>query len=168
MPNQKKVFTVQNLAEKVKQAKGLVLTDYSGLNVGQINQLRDEVKKAGGEYEVVKNNLLCLATKNSPLSLAALEGPTAALWIYQSDPAPLKALDKFIQQAELPKIKLGFWEGATISEEKISQLANLPGLNELRAKAVAVLLSPIAGLANALNWNIRKLILVLKNKQEIN
>lgn len=162
MPSQKNIFAVANLAEKVKQAKGMILTDYTGLNVSQISELRAEVKKAGGEYEVIKNNLLCLAIKSSPLPTAKLTGPTAALWVYESDPAPIKALSEFISKTELPKIKLGFWNGETLSEERIQTLANLPGLNELHSQLVNLLLSPIAGLTNALNWNLRKLILVLK------
>lgn len=165
MPNQKKIFTVANLAEKIKQAKGLILTDYAGLNVDQLGQLRVNIKQAGGEYEVVKNRLLQLAAKGSTISLAPLSGPTAALWIYKTDPAPLKALDQFIQETTLPKIKWGFWDGQELSEEKIQTLARLPGLAELRQKLIGNLLLPLAGLTNALNWNIKKLILVLKNKK---
>jgi len=164
MPNTKKIFTVQNLAEKFKQAKGLVLTNYSGLNVSQINDLRKEIKKAGGEFEVVKNNLIRLATQDSQLPTTdwQLTGPTAALWIYNQDLSPLKILNNFIKQTELPKIKFGFWEGEKISEEKISQLANLPGIDQLRAQLLASLQSPTFRLANALSWNLKKLILVLK------
>jgi len=166
MPNTKKIFTVQNLAEKLKQAKGVILTDYSGLNVSQINNLRKEIKKAGGEFEVVKNNLIRLAAQNSQLVTTdwQLTGPTAALWIYNQDLSPLKILDNFIKQTELPKIKFGFWEGEVLEKEKISQLANLPGIDQLRAQLLASLQSPTFRLANALSWNLKKLILVLKAK----
>jgi len=166
MPNQKKFLTVDNLAAKFKQAKGLILTDYSGLKVDQINQLRAEIKKVGGEYEVIKNTLLTLAAKNNLQFDEPLSGPTAALWLYNDDPNPIKALDKFAKESGLPKVKLGFWQGAMISKEKISELASLPSLDELHAKLIGNLLSPISGLANALNWNINKLILVLKAKSE--
>jgi len=111
MPNTKKIFTVQNLAEKFKQAKGLILTDYSGLSVSQINSLRNKIKKAGGEFEVVKNTLVCLAAKSSKLqaSVSQITGPTAALWLYEENLSPLKELSNFIKQTELPKIKFGFW-----------------------------------------------------------
>jgi len=166
MPNTKKIFTVQNLAEKFKQANGVVLTDYSGLDVSQVNDLRKEIKKAGGEFEVVKNNLLRLAAQNSQSSNNdwRLSGPTAALWIYNQDLSPLKTLNNFIKQTELPKIKFGFWEGEKISEEKITQLANLPGIDQLRAQLLASLQSPAFRLANSLSWNLKKLILVLKAK----
>lgn len=164
MAKTKKIFTVQNLAEKFKQAKGVVLTDYSGLNVSQINDLRKEIKKAGGEFEVVKNTLICLAAESSKFQAPSskLTGPTAALWIYSEDFSPLKILDNFIRQNELPKIKFGFWEGEEIGKERISELANLPGIDQLRGQLLAFLQSPTSRLANALSWNLKKLTLVLK------
>lgn len=157
MPSTKKIITVQNLAEKVKQAKALILTDYAGLKVSQINELRTELKKAGAEYEVVKNNLLSLALKSEPLT-----GPTAALWVYQADDiTPLKTLAAFIKKNELPKIKLGFWEKELISAEKVMQLASLPSLSELQAKLVGMLNSPINRVVYSLNWNLKKLLLIL-------
>jgi len=161
MVPQRKLLTVDNLAEKIKQAKAMILSDYSGLNVAQISELRRDVKKAGGEFEVVKNTLLRLAAKDISLDLT---GPTACLWLYQEDLTPLKALNTFIKKADLPKIKFGFWQGQPITLEKIKELANLPGLEELKAKLVAVLQSPFYGLHSGLNGNIRKLVYILKVK----
>jgi len=166
MVPQRKIFTVENLVAKLKQAKSLILTDYQGLDVAQMTELRREVKQAGGEFEVVKNTLLQLAAKeaNFQLSDSALTGPTAALWIYQEDPAPLKVLESFIKKTELPKIKFGFWNGQLLSSEKIKELAALPGLAELRAKLVGRLQSPPFGLVNALSWNLKKLVFILRAK----
>jgi len=164
MPSTKKIFTVQNLEEKFKQAKGLILADYSGLSVEQLNKLRGEIKKAGGEFEVTKNTLLRLAAKNSQFSISnfQLEGPTAALWLYNQDFSPLRVLDNFIKQTEMPKIKFGFWEGEKLSLERITELANLPGIEQLRRQLLAFLTFPTSRLANILSWNLKKLILVLK------
>lgn len=168
MATQKKVFTVDNLTEKLKQAKALILADYSGLKVSQINGLRAEIKKAGGEFEVIKNTLLCLAAKNSESRIQNLElsGPTVALWIYEEDITPLKNLYAFIKKNELPKLKLGFWNGEQITVERIEQLANLPSLEQLRANLVGQLKSPLCHLHRSLNWNIQKLVLVLKKGGE--
>lgn len=164
MPTQRKIFTVQNLTEKFKQAKALVLADYQGLNVAQINQLRAEVKKAGGEFEVIKNRLLHLAAKQTkhPVLKTKLEGPTAVLWIYSDDPTPLKAIDSFIKKTDQPKIKFGFWEGEPISIKRIKELASLPTRAELEAKLVGLIQSPIFDLTFALNWNLKKLLLTIK------
>jgi len=168
MKKTQKVFTIDNLKEKVKQSKALILTDYSGLNVEKINELRFSIKKAGGEYEVVKNNLLHLASKESQMEIEKdkLEGPTAALWIYEDNVSPLKELDKFIKKNEFPKIKLGFWDKELLSVEKIKELANLPGLEELQARLVAFLKAPMFGLAYTLKGNLNKLVYVLNAKKE--
>jgi len=171
MKRSQKIFTVDNLSEKLKQAKSLIFADYSGLKVNQINKLRQEIKKVGGEFEVIKNTLLRKASENARLPAGQgewriengkLEGPTVALWIYNDDIKPLKILDNFIKKNELPKIKFGFWNKEMINEEKIIQLANLPSLEELRAKFIGSLKSPLYRLTNALNCDIRKLVVILK------
>lgn len=166
MPTAKKILNVQNLAEKFKNAVGIILSDYSGLKVNQISELRREIKKTGAEFEVVKNSLLALAAKAGlPRKFAegeSLRGPTAALWIYQEDFSPLKALDTFIKKTELPKIKLGFWQGESITIERIKELASLPSLEQLQAKLVGTLQSPLFRLQHSLSGNLGKLIMIIK------
>jgi len=164
MKKSQKYFTVDNLKEKLKQAKALVLTDYSGLKVEQINQLRSAIKKAGGEFEVVKNTLLSKASQDNELKIDKdqLEGNTAALWLYSDDVAPLKAMEAFIKKNERPVVKFGFWDKSLIEVEKIKELANLPGLEELKGKLVNLLKSPFYTLTNNLKGNLNKLVFILK------
>lgn len=166
MKKSQKFFTVDNLKEKAKLAKALILTDYSGLNVEQINQLRTEIKKDGGEYEVVKNNLLKIATKETVLDLKEqkVDGVTAALWLYSDDVKPLKTLDAFIKKNERPVVKFGFWGKDLLDETKFKELASLPGLEELRGKLVGSLKSPLFILAYNLKFNLSKLVFILKAK----
>src|SRR4030042_5256326 len=166
MKKSQKFFTVDNLKEKLKADKALVLTDYSGLKVDQINQLRQEIKKSGGEFEVVKNTLLGKASTDSELKIekGKLEGNTAALWLYSDDLAPLKALAAFIKKNELPKLKFGFWDKGLIEAEKIQEVANLPSLIELKDKLVSFLKSPLSGLTYNLKGNLFKFVYLLKAK----
>jgi len=166
MKKSQKFLTVDNLSEKLKQAKSLIFADYSGLKVDQINKLRQEIKKVGGEFEVIKNTLLSKASQSGKWQIEneQLKGPTAALWIYNDELTPLKVLDNFIKKNELPKIKFGFWDKEMIDAEKITQLANLPGLEELRAKLVGFLKSPLSRLTTNLNGNLLKLLFLLKTK----
>lgn len=159
-----KVYTVQNLIEKLKQAKAVVLADYHGLNVSQLAELRQKVKNVGGEFEVVKNTLLNRAAEETKIKIEpeVLQGPTVALWAYEDQIAPLKALMDFIKVNDLPKIKFGLLNQVATPIERIKELASLPSREELRAKLVSTLQSPIYGLDNVLNWNVKKLILVLK------
>lgn len=166
MVPQKKIFTVQNLTQKLKDTKALVLADYQGLSVSQMADLRAQVKKAGGELEVVKNRLLGRAAKEAKVKITdeALTGPTAALWAWEDEIGPTKALYNFARDAGSPKIKFGIFEGKTISLERIKQLASLPTMEELRKRLLGTLQSPTFGLVNALNWNMNKLIVILKAK----
>lgn len=166
MVQQKKIFNVQNLAQKIKDSKAVYLTDYRGLGVGQLTQLRKAVKDAGGQLEVAKNRLFKLALKDSGKKIDAdeieLTGPTAILWANEDEISPLKALVKFAQENQLPTIKIGLFGHDLLSPDQVSQLAQIPSLQNLQAKLVGSLNSPIYGLAHALNWNLQKLTLTIK------
>lgn len=165
MPTTRKIFTVQNLTEKLKEAKAVVLADYQGLNMTQMAELRQTVKKAGGEFEVIKNTLLGRAVQEAKVAIdpQVLTGPTAALWSYKEDLAPLKALIKFVKEIELPKVKFGLWQKEPVSAERITYLASLPTKPELIAKLMGTLKSPTRGLSQALKWNLYQLVSVLRS-----
>ena len=166
MVKQDKVYTVQNLTEKLKQAKAVVLADYHGLKVSQMAELRQNIKKNGGEFEVIKNTLLDRAAEESQIKIEpdVLQGPTAVLWAYEDQISPLKTLVDFTKANDLPKIKFGLLDQVIIPVEKIKQLASLPSKEELKAKFVGVLQSPLYGLNQALSWNLKKLVFILKAK----
>jgi large subunit ribosomal protein L10 len=168
MTNQRKIFTVQNLTEKLKDAKSLILTDYRGLTVDQISELREKVKESGGELEVVKNTLLARAATEAKVKFEenSLAGPTAVIWAWDDEIAPIKAVYSFSKEAGLPEIKSGLFGNEVILPDKIKELARLPGLEGLRAKLVGTLSSPTYGLVNSLNWNLKKLVYILKARQE--
>lgn len=166
MTTQRKIYTVQNLAEKLKQAKTIVLADYHGLNVSQLSDLRRKIKKVGGEFEVVKNTLLNRAAEETKIKIdpEVLKGPTAALWAYEDQIAPLKVLMDFVRVNELPKIKFGLLDQIVTPIERIKELASIPSKEELKARLVGILKSPTFGLVNSLNWNLKKIVYILKAK----
>lgn len=166
MVPQQKVFEVENLVVKLKEAKMLVLADYRGLKVSQINDLRNKVKKAGAEFEVVKNTLLARASTDAKVEIdeKVLREPTAAFWLYQEDFSPLKILTQFIKENSIPKIKFGLFDQEPIDSQRINQIATLPTMDELKAKLVGLLSTPAYRLVNACNWNLRKLVFILKSK----
>jgi large subunit ribosomal protein L10 len=165
MVQQKKIFIVQELTQKINDAKALYLTDYRGLNVAQITDLRKAVKEVGGELEVIKNRLFKLALKASekkPDEELNLIGPTAILWANEDEISPLKVLSKFAQETDLLEIKIGFLGKEQLTKEKTEQLSLIPPRNELEAQLTSYLFAPIYGLINSLNWNLQKLVLTIK------
>ncbi|KKU91009.1 MAG: 50S ribosomal protein L10 [Microgenomates group bacterium GW2011_GWA1_48_10] len=163
MPKQKNIQTVENLKEKVQKAKSLVVADYRGLTHKQAEELHHAVKKVDGEFIVVKNRLLQIATDSGPFALSSnpLSGPSAVLLSYSDDFAPLKELYKTIKALNLPVVKFGFISGKKYSDSEVGQIAKLPGQDVLRTQVVSRLSSPMYGLLYTLNGNLNKLVYVL-------
>lgn len=167
MPSQKNINTLIEIKDKLNKSKSVVFADYMGLNVKQISDLRKKVKESGAEFKVLKNTLLRLGLKElgwkieEGVVLKELSGPTAVLFGYEDEIAPLKALYDFSQENELPKIKFGFLTKDFLTGEKIISLAKLPSKEVLLAKLVSNLSSPIYGLVYTLKGNLTKLVLVL-------
>ena len=163
MPNEIKTEKVKDLIDKLDRAKSVVLTDYRGLTVAQIEELRSKVEAAGAEYEVTKNTLLSrsLEQTHRQAPTQSLEGPTATLFAFQDEVAPLKALQDFIKIHSLPIVKTGFLGTESLSSNQVGDLAKLPSREILLSKLVGSLKSPEIGLINVLSGNFRKLVYAL-------
>jgi large subunit ribosomal protein L10 len=164
MKKQDKIFTVQNLAAKLKEAKTVVLTDYQGLTAEQIGQLRTLVKNVGGELVVVKNTLLQRALEDASLPAPENEGPTAIIIANEDEIEPIKTLSQYQKNLGLPKFKSGIWEDRLITAEELEELGQLPGREQLLIKLTSLLRSPGIRMISSLSGNQRKLILILKTK----
>lgn len=157
MPKAKNIDTVAKLKEKLERAKGLVLTDYTGLTHKQLEDLHKTLNKVGAEYLVVKNSLLSIASEKKETSV----GPTAVMFAYGDELAPVKELYKFIKANTLPKVKGGTINNNSYEAGQIAQLATIPSQEVLYGQVVSGLSSPLYGLAYTLNANLQKLVYVL-------
>lgn len=168
MPNAKvlseKQAIVENLAEKLKNSCAGVLVDYSGTDVATDTQLRREMRAAGVEYTVVKNTLTRFAAQKVGLEDLSpyLNGPTA-LAVSATDPVAAAKLicDYAAKKDSKIKIKVGFVDGKTISENEVKALSELPSKEVLVAQVLGTMVAPITGLATVLNANIRGLAVAL-------
>jgi len=165
MPNLKNIQTVQNLKEKISKAKSVIFTEYHGLSANQINELRSKIRESGAEVKVAKNSLIKIALEEEKVKETVFEGslngPTAVIFSYEDVLAPIKIIADFAKKIELPKIKAGIIEGIFTSAEKIEELSRLPSKDELLAKTVIGLKSPITGFVNIMGGVQRKLIYTL-------
>ncbi|HEX3029990.1 MAG TPA: 50S ribosomal protein L10 [Clostridia bacterium] len=160
---QEKKQVVQELSNKVKSAKSIVLADYRGLTVEQDTELRSALRKAGIDYKVVKNTLTRFAMKENGLGEidTFLNGPTA-MAVSDTDPvAPAKVLSEFAKKFEKLELKVGVVEGKVIDVNGIKALADLPSKEVLIAKVLGGFNAPISGFVNVLNGNIRGLVVAL-------
>lgn len=155
---------VEELTDKLKNAPSGVLVNYKGINVADDTALRKELREAGVEYFVVKNTLLHLAAKEAGLSDldTALSGTTAIALASDDMIAPAKILGKFAEaHKDFFDLKLGFIEGAVISQEEVVALSKLPSKEVLVAKVLGSLNAPISGLVGVLSGLQRGLVVAL-------
>lgn len=167
MPSEKtmslKKAQVEELVAKLKDAKSAVFADYRGLTVEQDTKLRKELREAGIDYAVIKNSVIRFAADEIGLTGLdkMIEGPTAVA-ISLTDPvAPSKLLSKYAKDLEKFDLKGGVVEGKVVDVNGVNAIASLPSKEELIAKMLGSMKSPINGLVNVLNGNIRGLVVAL-------
>lgn len=154
---------VSQLAEKIEEAKTLVLADYLGITVEQDTEMRTALRNAGVEYRVVKNNLIKLAMEKNGISELEpyLKGATALAISTEDAVAPAKILAEYAKKHKKIKLKAGVVEGEIFNADQLTAIAELPSKEELIAKAIGGMKSPLYGLVNVLNGNIRGLVIAL-------
>lgn len=160
MPTREKELIVEELTDKFNNAKTAILTDYCGLNVAEITELRAKLREAGVDYKVVKNTLARIAADNAECKEEVTEyltGPTAIAFSEEDPVAPAKVLSEFAEEHEDLKIKAGLLKGKQISLEQVNSLADIPPRDTLVAQLVTKMKAPINGLVNALNDPIKSL-----------
>ena len=144
---------VRDLAEKMKEAKLILLTDYRGINVSDVTSLRTELRNINSEYKVIKNNITKRALAECGLKglEAQLEGPTAVIMTNEDYLEPTKLIYNFTKNNDYYKIKGGIIEGKVMTAEEIIALAKLPSRHDLLSMLAGGLLANISKLAIALD-----------------
>ncbi|MBN1483141.1 MAG: 50S ribosomal protein L10 [Chloroflexia bacterium] len=168
MPTEKKRAIVAQLQEDLGRSKLVILTDYRGLNVAEITELRRSLQKQVGGYQVVKNTLLHLALGQAGIEGLEdrLEGPVAVAFAYEDPAAVAKALDDYARRQSLLEVKGGWMEGRVLTLDEIKALASLPSRPVLLAQVMGTIQAPLANLVGGLSSVLRDLIYVLKTRAE--
>lgn len=163
MARPEKEAIVSMVKEKLQNSQGAVLTDYRGLNVAEITELRNKLREAKVEFKVIKNTL----TKRVADELGIegldpyLEGPTAIAFGMEDPVAPAKILADFAKTHNQLELKVGILDGKVIDKAKIKELAELPSKAELIAKVLGGMSSPLYGFAGSLQGILRNFVYVL-------
>jgi len=164
---------VELMSEKLSHHPSVYITDYKGLNVAEVSQLRQMLREAGVEYRVVKNTLLQRAMETAggfESSYDFLSGPTAVAICLDPSAAAraIKAFRKKSGQA-LPVLKAAIIDGDLYQGSQIDALASLKSKDELLGEVVTLILSPIQNVVSALGSsgsNLRAIIESLQNRNE--
>jgi len=168
MNRDEKFQFVDKLHARLEKAQGAFLVDYQGLNVGELNRLRGDLRKANAEFEVVKNRLLKLASQGTQTEAIVdyMRGPSAIALTYDDVVAPAKALVDFAKDAKHLKIKVGQISGKAINEGGVKDLAELPSRDILLAQALSVMQAVPTSFVRVLSGVLVNLMNVLRAVQE--
>src|SRR5690348_8780481 len=142
---------VSELKTKIKSAPALYYTDFTGLNVKRMTELRRRFRKANVEYVVIKNTLALRAVNESGLVATRLRGPTG-LVVARDAVVAAKLLQDFAKENDQkPAVKGGMLEGRAIDVAQVKQLASMPSREQMLAQLGAGLQSPLAAFVGAVN-----------------
>lgn len=155
-----KAAVVDEVKQNFDRAMASVLVNFAGIDVGQITELRNRFREAGVEYRVVKNRLILKALEGKPVAsdkafAKALKGMTGVAWSYEDPSAAAKIIKAFRKEAEENEklvVKCGVLDNQVLDAARVeTDLANLPGKDELRATLLAQLMAPMQKLVMQLN-----------------
>ena len=166
MPTQEKVTAVEDLKSRFDGVKTVVLTEYRGLTVQELGELRKQLRAVSAQYKVVKNRLARLAIASSALEGLGthLKGPTAVITSKEDPVAVAKALHAFARTNQALVIKAGYVEGQMLQPAGLKALADLPSKEALRAQIVGAIQGPLAQLVGLLQAPQRELVYVLSQR----
>jgi large subunit ribosomal protein L10 len=168
MPNKKNIQQVEELTEKLGRAKAVYVTQYLGLNVEDVTELRREFHANNVEYLVAKNTLLKLAAKsNDIVGLDPyLSGPTAIALSYEDPTGPARVLKEFTKDRDLPEVKGIVFDGDVMDGSEFKRIADMPTKEQLLGMFAATLQSPLTKLVWALKSPMTDLSNTLSNLKD--
>lgn len=152
--------TVTALATRLKRTTTLYVTDFTGLDVAKMTQLRRRLKQAGTDFVVVKNTLArrALGDAQVPGLEDHLAGPTGLVLAGADPVAAAKVLADFAREFEKPAIKVGLVDGKAVTPAQVKRLASLPPRLELLGQLGGTLQAPMASFAGALNGVLMNMV----------
>ena len=157
-----KMLKVDEIVERIKSAKSMVMVDYKGINVEEITALRVKFREAGVDYVVLKNSLVQRALNKLDITELddLLVGPSAFAFGIQDEVGPAKIIDEFITQSKSDKmvIKAGIIEGKVVDPAAVVALSKLPPREVLIAKMMGSLNAPVTNFVGVLSATLRSLV----------
>ena len=167
MRRQEKIDVIAELKDTMNKVASLIVADYRGLTVEQVNGLRSEIRKADCSYRVVKNTLFKRAIAGTDLEglTPLFTGPTAIAYSFQDPVAPAKVLDKFAGDLKHLDVKGGYLDGELLDEGAVKSLASMKGKDELRAELLATFMAPAESFVRLTNAVAQNFVYLLKARE---
>ncbi len=167
----KKKEIVKDLHEKFARSKVVIITDYKGLDVATINDLRRRLRAQEIEYKVVKNSLLIRAAEETDVALIKdrFKGPSAVALSYDDPIAPAKVLTKFLEEYSQLEIKTGVMDGKVLDLDAIKKISTLPSREELLSQFLSAangVATSFVRVLNAIPVQLLNVLQAIKEQKE--
>jgi large subunit ribosomal protein L10 len=161
---ERKAELVAFYTDQFNRSQAMFVTEYLGLNMKQVDDLRGKVREAGGEFHIVKNTLGLVAFNAAglPYPERLLTGSTAVVFAYRDAPEMAKIISDYARTSEFVKVKGGYLGADLISADQVKALADLPPLPVMRSQLLGVLSAPAGKLVRTLAEPARQVAAVLK------
>jgi large subunit ribosomal protein L10 len=159
-----KIDEVKQIKERLENAKSIVLIDYKGINIEEVDELRNRMRNANVDYFVSKNTFIKIALND--LGITALDdsliGPTAVALSLEDEVAPAREMAKFkkdiTSDKDFPSFKIGYVAGELMDSEQLVKLSKLPSKEALISMVLQGFNAPISGFVGALSGIIRNFV----------
>lgn len=161
---QRKIELIDSYAEWMQRSKAIIVTEYTGLSMKQIDDLRSKVREAGGEFHIVKNTLgqVAFNSYGLPQSDQLLKGSSAVAFAFNDAPVMAKVMTEIARTSDAVKVKGGYLGKNYMTAEQVKALADLPPLPVMRSLLLGVLSAPASKLVRTLAEPARQIAAVLK------
>ena len=169
LTRQQKEELVKAMTDEMKSAKAVVFADYQGLSVADMDALRKELREAGVKFQITKKTLMKISAKEAgfdEIPAEVLEGPVGAAFSMEDEIAAAKILDKFGKKHKNLKLRGALFQGKVLTVAETKELASLPGYEELIAKFIFLVKSPISGFHGVMNNTVSGFVRVLEAIRE--
>jgi len=167
---EQKERVVERLTERIREAPAMIVTDYRGLTVTQVAEVRRQLREAGATFHVTKNTLARIAATQAdrPDLVALLEGPTAIAFVEaEGDPvAVAKALADTAKNTNVLTLRGGILSGRSLTGDDVAELAKLPAPDVVKSQLVGVIVAPLTQLVGLLTAPVRDLVGLLDARIE--
>lgn len=168
MPTAKKAVTIGELKEQLGRAQLTIMTDYRGLKVSDLEGLRGSLRPVGAEFRVAKNTLTTIAADRNGIAGLdeLLAGPTGLVIAYDDPVGASKVVSDFARTSRIMTVKGGVFGDRLLSADEVESLATMPSREELRARLLGMLVSPLSRTLGVLGGPARSVVYVLNAKAE--
>lgn len=168
MPTPRKAQTIQELSDQLSRSMLVIVTDYRGLKVADLQTFRGNLRPAGAEFHVAKNTLTRIAAGNAGVQGldALLEGPSGLVFAFTDPVQTAKAVADFVRTSRVLSVKGGVMGDRVVSAADVEAIATLPSRQELQATLLGMMVSPMQRTLSVLSGPSRSMVYLLNARAE--